>query len=113
MHTLSLTAHAYDAIIQIMAGLGDMIRSNRLARKWSLRQLADQIGVTPAYVADLEAERRLPGNELKEKLAVLLGMTRDQLEEADDRLSGDLREWVDERPQVVSLLRSLRTSPQS
>jgi transcriptional regulator with XRE-family HTH domain len=113
MHTLSLTAHAYDAIIQIMAGLGDMIRSNRLARKWSLRQLADQIGVTPAYVADLEAERRLPGNELKEKLAVLLGMTRDQLEEADDRLSGDLRAWVDERPQVVSLLRSLRTSPQS
>jgi transcriptional regulator with XRE-family HTH domain len=49
-----------------MAGLGDMLRSNRLARKWSLRQLADQIGVTPAYVADLEAERRLPGNELKE-----------------------------------------------
>jgi transcriptional regulator with XRE-family HTH domain len=98
---------------EAMAGLGDMLRSNRLARKWSLRQLADQIGVTPAYVADLEAERRLPGNELKEKLAVVLGMTRDQLEEVDDRLSGDLREWVDERPQVVSLLRSLRTSPQS
>ncbi len=90
-----------------------MIRSNRLARKWSLRHLADQIGVTAAYVADLEAERRLPGNELKQKIAAVLGIPREQVEEADDRLSADLRDWIDERPQVVSLLRSLRTSPQS
>jgi transcriptional regulator with XRE-family HTH domain len=96
-----------------MAELGEMVRNNRLARKWSLRRLAEEIGVTPAYVADIEADRRLPSTELRQKIAAVLDFSREQLEEADNRLSVDLRDWIDERPQVVSLLRSLRTSPQS
>lgn len=79
----------------------------------SLRELGAAIGVTAAYVADLEADRRLPSPELKQKLAVALDIPLEALEEADNRLSPDLHEWVEERPQVVNLLRSLRTSPQS
>jgi transcriptional regulator with XRE-family HTH domain len=37
-----------------MAELGELIKSKRLARKWSLRQLGEEIGVTAAYVADIE-----------------------------------------------------------
>src|SRR5437868_4654264 len=110
---LYLTIYAYAAIVCWMAELGEMVRNSRLARKWSLRRLAEEIGVTPAYVADIEADRRLPSTELRQKIAAVLDFSREQLEEADNRLSVDLRDWIDERPQVVSLLRSLRTSPQS
>jgi len=97
----------------IMADLSDLIKKKRLARRMSLRDLGTALGVTPAYVADLESDRRLPSPELKQKLAAALDIPLETLEEADNRLSPDLHEWVEERPQVVNLLRSLRTSPQS
>lgn len=96
-----------------MSDLGDLIKKRRLARQMSLRDLGRELGVTAAYVADIEANRRLPGTDLKLKISAALDISREQLEEADNRLSADLRDWVDERPHVVSLLRSLRTSPQS
>jgi transcriptional regulator with XRE-family HTH domain len=96
-----------------MSDLGDLIKKIRIARQMSLRDLGHELGVTAAYVADIEANRRLPSAGLKEKIAAALDISREQLEEADNRLSADLRDWVDERPQVVSLLHSLRRSPQS
>ncbi len=72
-----------------------------------------QIGVTPAYVADIEAGRRLPSAELKERIAVALEIPLEELAAADSRLTPDLRDWIEERPQLTGLLRSLRTSPES
>ena len=96
-----------------MPDLGELIRKKRTARQMSLRDLGQKIGVTPAYIADIESDRRLPSAELKHKLSAALDIPAEELEEADNRLSSDLQEWVQQRPQVVSLLRSLRTSPQS
>ncbi len=84
-----------------------------MARKWSLRQLGEEIGVTPAYVADIESSRRLPSSELRARISSVLGISPAELEAADDRLSPDLREWIEERPQLTGLLRSLRTTPES
>lgn len=105
--------YAYVVIMENMAELGELIKSKRLARRWSLRQLGEEIGVTPAYVADIETSRRLPGAELRARISSVLGISAEELEAADDRLSPDLREWMDERPQLISLLRSLRASPES
>jgi transcriptional regulator with XRE-family HTH domain len=105
--------YAYTVIIEQMAELGELIKSKRLARKWSLRQLGEEIGVTPAYVGDIESSRRLPSAELRARISTVLGISPDELEAADDRLSPDLREWIDERPQLISLLRSLKASPES
>ena len=96
-----------------MAELSELIKKKRLARQMSLRDLGNALGVTAAYIADLESDRRLPSPDLKQKLAAALDIPLDALEEADNRLSPDLHEWVEDRPQVVNLLRSLRTSPQS
>jgi transcriptional regulator with XRE-family HTH domain len=96
-----------------MADLGELIKAKRLARKWSLRQLGDEIGVTPAYVGDIEANRRLPSAELKQRIAAVLEIPPADLEAADNRLFPELREWIDERPQLITLLRSLRASPES
>ena len=96
-----------------MAELAELIKSKRLARKWSLRELGAQIGVTPAYVADLEASRRLPSADLKAKLASALDIAAEELAAADLRLTADLKDWIEERPQLTAVLRSLRSSPEA
>ena len=96
-----------------MAELAELIKSKRLARKWSLRELGAQIGVTPAYVADLEASRRLPSADLKAKLASALDIAAEELAAVDLRLTADLKDWIEERPQLTAVLRSLRSSPEA
>lgn len=96
-----------------MAELGELIKQKRLALKWSLRQLGAALGVTGAYVADIEANRRLPGPDLTERISSVLDIPSEELAAADYRLSTDLREWIEERPQLGTLLRSLRSSPES
>ncbi|HEY6270787.1 MAG TPA: helix-turn-helix transcriptional regulator, partial [Terriglobales bacterium] len=96
-----------------MAELAEIIKSRRLAREWSLRELGSRIGVTPAYVADIEASRRVPSAELKAKIASALGIPSEELDATDVRLTPDLRDWIKERPQLTGLLRSLRSSPES
>ena len=96
-----------------MGELAEIIKARRLARKWSLKELGTQLGVTPAYVADIEASRRIPSAELKAKIASALGIPAEELEATDARLTPDLREWIEERPQLTGLLRSLRSSPES
>ncbi len=96
-----------------MSNLGKLIRDGRQARRWSLRQLGEKIGVTPAYVADLEAGRRSPSAELTERIATELDISAENLAAADARLSPDLRDWIEERPQLTAVLRSLHASPNS
>jgi transcriptional regulator with XRE-family HTH domain len=96
-----------------MAELGDLIKHKRLARKLSLRELGTALGVTGAYVADIEANRRLPSPELRKRISAVLEIPTDELAAADNRLTADMREWIEERPQLVTLLRSLRNSPES
>ncbi len=96
-----------------MPELAEIIKARRLARKWSLRELGVHIGVTPAYVADIEASRRIPSAELKAKIASALGISAEELVASDVRLAPDLRDWIEERPQLTAVLRSLRASPES
>jgi transcriptional regulator with XRE-family HTH domain len=96
-----------------MANLGEIIKQKRLARSWSLKKLGAEIGVTPAYVGDLEANRRLPSADLIQRLSLALDIPKSELAAVDSRLSPDLREWIEERPGLITLLRSLRTSPQA
>lgn len=96
-----------------MSDLGELIRKQRLARNWSLRRLGEEIGVTAAYVGDIEANRRLPSPELKHRIASVLNIGPEDLDAADTRLSPDLREWMDERPLLISALRSLKASPEA
>lgn len=96
-----------------MIDLSELIRSRRLARKWSLRQLGEALGVTPAYVADLEAGRRQPSAELKKRISSVLEISPDELARADARLSPELKGWIEERRELTSMLRKLRDSPDS
>lgn len=105
MHTMR-TMH-------VMPSIGELVKGKRLERKWSLRQLATELAVTPAYVADIEADRRLPSAELMGRISTVLEISPEDLAAADSRLPPELREWIEERPQLTGLLRSLRSSPEA
>ena len=96
-----------------MPTLGKLLKARRLALNWSLRQLARELRVTPAYVTDLEADRRLPSAELRDRISSTLQIPLEDLLAADTRLSSDLRTWIEERPQLTALLRTLHSSPDS
>lgn len=96
-----------------MPDLGELIRKKRLALDWSLRRLGEEIGVTAAYVGDIEANRRSPSPELRQRLASVLHIGPEDLDAADNRLSPELRDWIDGRPQLVSALRSLKATPEA
>src|SRR6266700_1822249 len=96
-----------------MSDLAKLVKSKRVARKWSLRQLAREIGVTPAYVADIEAGRRLPSADLKKKISSVLEVPAEEVAAADSRLTPDLRDWIEERPQLIAILRSLHAAAKS
>jgi transcriptional regulator with XRE-family HTH domain len=96
-----------------MTSIGKLIKEKRTAREWGVRQLATELGVTGAYVMDLEADRRLPSPELRERISAILGIPLEDLAAGDSRLSPELRTWIEDRPDLGGLLRSLRASPES
>jgi transcriptional regulator with XRE-family HTH domain len=96
-----------------MSDLASTIKKLRLARGWSLREFGAQVGVTAAYVADIEAERRLPSEDLKGRIAIALQIPPAELQAVDSRLTTDLREWIEERSDLIALLRSLRDAQEA
>jgi transcriptional regulator with XRE-family HTH domain len=81
---------------------GQTLKRLREEKGLSLRKLASQIKVTPAFLSDVEHNRRAT-NKLVE-LARVLDVDVSVLEDADRRLTPKLREWVSENPEVVKLL---------
>jgi transcriptional regulator with XRE-family HTH domain len=96
-----------------MAELAEIVKNARIARSWSLRDLGERLGVTPAYVADIEANRRQPSSDLKERISSVLGIPQNDLDAADNRLTPELKEWIESTPQLGQALRSLRSLPDS
>lgn len=95
----------------VVSTLGGTLRTRRLAMGLSLRELARRVGVSPPFMTDLEADRRHPGPEVMERIAAQLGMPLDELQALDSRMRPDVRRWVEARPEVVRLLRRIRSSP--
>lgn len=96
-----------------MESLGSLVRKHRNAKQWSLRQLAKELDVTAAYIADIEAERRLPSADLRARLAAVLGIATDDLAAADSRLPSEIKDWIEEKPQLTALLKSLHASSEA
>ena len=59
--------------------LGDYLREQRLAAKLSLRQLADQAGVSNPYLSQIERGLRRPSAEVLQQLAKALRISAETL----------------------------------
>jgi len=77
--------------------LGDKIKETRLASGVSLRQFSIAIGITPAFMSDIELGRRFPSDDVLNKIATELKIPFDELKSCDVRGSlTDLRKLVQE-----------------
>ncbi len=69
------------------------------------------IGASAPHVTDIELDRRRPSPELLVRIAEKLGVPLSELEALDARLRPDVKEWMEERPEVSQLLRRLKDAP--
>lgn len=97
---------------------GEHLRDRRLAKSetdptFSLRQLANRVGIQPSYLSKIErGEQPPPGEETIRRIADELGEDRDTLLALAGKVSGDLLEIIRERPALMAeLLRAIRRAP--
>jgi transcriptional regulator with XRE-family HTH domain len=97
---------------------GDYIRQHRETlksedRRFSVRQVAQRIGVEPAYLSKIERGDVSPPSEAKIRaLAEELGEDPDMLLAMAGKVSSDLQEIIRKRPQLFAdLIRQLKSAP--
>ena len=67
------------AVVGSLGSLGDYLKEQRLAAQLSLRQLADQVGVSNPYLSQIERGLRKPSAEVLQQLARALRVSAEQL----------------------------------
>lgn len=97
---------------------GEYVRMTREAlresdKRFSVRQVAQRIGVEPAYLSKIERGDVAPPSEATiRKLAADLGEDPDILLAMAGKVSGDLQEIIRSRPRLFAdLLRELKKAP--
>ena len=82
-------------------------------RSYSVRQVAQRIGVEPSYLSKIERDQVAPPSEATiTRLAQELGEDSDLLLAMAGKVSSDLRNIILQRPQLFAeLLRKLRDAP--
>ena len=67
------------AVVGSLGTLGDYLKEQRLAAQLSLRQLADQVGVSNPYLSQIERGLRKPSAEVLQQIARALRISAEQL----------------------------------
>lgn len=65
--------------LESLGTLGDYLKEQRLSAQLSLRQLADQVGVSNPYLSQIERGLRKPSAEVLQQLARALRVSAEQL----------------------------------
>ena len=101
-----------------MVGLGEFVRRHREAlraedARYSLRQVADRIGVEPSYLSKVEREIVPPPSEATlVRLAEELDLDADVLLALAGKVSSDLQAAIRKRPELFAqLIRELKDMP--
>ena len=66
-------------VSKTVGSLGDFLREQRLDHKLSLRQLAEQAGVSNPYLSQIERGLRRPSAEVLQQIAKALRISAEQL----------------------------------
>jgi transcriptional regulator with XRE-family HTH domain len=97
---------------------GDYVRKRREARRaqdnaFSVRQVAQRIGVEPSFLSKVERDEVPPPSEAKVvALAGELGEDPDVLLALAGKVSSDLQQVIRKRPELfASLIRQLKDQP--
>jgi len=111
-------AKQYNVYYIVHMTFGEYVRKHREAlksqdRRFSVRQVAQRIGVEPAYLSKIERGDVAPPSEAKIRaLAKELDEDADVLLAMAGKVSSDLQEIIRKRPQLFAdLIRQLKSMP--
>lgn len=91
------------------ATLGQRIKTRRLEKGLTQRELAEAAGITVPYMSKIEADRETPTDEKLRRIAEELGMNPDELILAAGRLPDDVMERLAADPtKALEFLRRVR-----
>jgi transcriptional regulator with XRE-family HTH domain len=91
-----------------METLGTFIRRKREAKDISLREFARRIGVSAAFVSDIELGRRYPSEEFLAKIADELEVEIEELRKLDTRVPvEDIKKMAEADPAFGLAFRTL------
>jgi len=85
---------------------GSRVRSLRLAKAMTQKELADKIGVDFTYTSKIEAGL-VPPEERVLKLAEVLGVKADELLQLAKMVPGDIKQVLTDRPGMPEVLRTV------
>jgi transcriptional regulator with XRE-family HTH domain len=92
----------------IAISLGQRIHELRDKADLSLRGLAKRIGISPAFLSDIELGRRFPSEEILAKLAGALEVSPEELKQYDTRIPiADLKRLMDSDPKLGFAFRTV------
>jgi transcriptional regulator with XRE-family HTH domain len=101
-----------------MTSIGELVRTRREElrendRRYSVRQVAERVGIEPSYLSKIERDLvPPPGEEALVRLAQDLGMDPDTLLALAGKVSSDLQATIRKRPVLFAeLIRELRDLP--
>lgn len=101
-----------------MNPFGEFLRARREKlrlddRRYSLRQVAERVGVEPSYLSKVERGEVAPPSEATIlRLAEELGLDADSLLALAGKVSSDLQEVIRKRPELFAqLIRDLKDQP--
>jgi transcriptional regulator with XRE-family HTH domain len=91
---------------------GSYIRNERILKKISQRDLAKQLGISAPYLNDIEKNKRFaPRTELVRVISHILEadleILHDLAAKSKNTIASDIEQLLREKPEVVSLLRSI------
>ena len=94
---------------------GTYIRDLRIKLKIGQRELAQKVTIAPSYLNDIEKNKRTaPKNNIIKKIASILRADLDLLNDLAGRskksLPPDVMEYIEENPQIISLIRSAKNN---
>ena len=95
---------------------GEYLTNKRKEKEMSLRMLAKELDISPAYLSDVENNRRhaLSYEKLQKVIEILKLDEEEQRElydlagKAKDTIPADVEEFVKENLQVITLLRDMK-----
>lgn len=78
--------------------IGEKIKSERIKKKISLREFSRKLGISAAYLVDIEKGRRPPNHELLQKISDLLDIPVSTLNKYNLEMPKHMREWIEKHP---------------
>jgi transcriptional regulator with XRE-family HTH domain len=88
--------------------LGDRIRKRRTELALGLRALAQELGVSPSYLSDIENDRRVPSEEVLRAIGARLDLDFDELMALAGRFGDDADRYMRRTPAAGLLFRRLQ-----